>query len=162
MASKAFLIAVFFATVAAPTMAAYYMVGENDGWKLGVNYTQWAADKTFYVGDTLMFMYDKASHNVLKVNGSDFQKCLTSNTTGLLSSGNDVITLAKPGKKWYICAVEDHCTKGMKLVINVSEAAAASPLPPPKPGSSGASKISTFKSFGWMLAALTVFKIILA
>ncbi|CAA2945768.1 basic blue -like [Olea europaea subsp. europaea] len=107
-------------------------------------------------------MYDKASHNVLKVNGSDFQTCLTSNTTGLLTSGNDVITLAKPGKKWYICAVEDHSTEGMKLVINVSEAAAPTPLPPQKPGSSGASEISTFKSFGLMLAALAAFKMILA
>ncbi|CAI9755388.1 unnamed protein product [Fraxinus pennsylvanica] len=164
MASKAFLIAVFFAMIATSTMATNYTVGDNAGWKVGVNYTEWVADKTFYVGDTLMFMYNKGSHDVLKVNGPDFQQCLKSNTTGLLVSGNDVITLAKPGKKWYICTVADHCTKGMKLVINVLEAAttAPTPLPPQTLGSSGAYEISSFKSFGWILAALAVFKIILA
>ncbi|CAI9755390.1 unnamed protein product [Fraxinus pennsylvanica] len=161
MASKAFLIAIFFAMIAASTMATNYMVGDNAGWKVGVNYTEWAANKTFYVGDTLTFMYNKGSHNVLKVSGPDFQQCLKSNTTGLLDTGNDVINLAKPGKKWYICAIADHCTKGMKLVINVLEPA-PTPLPPQTPGSSRASEISSFKSFGWILAALAVFKMIRA
>ncbi|KAI3518003.1 hypothetical protein L1887_06308 [Cichorium endivia] len=37
-----------------------------------------------------------------------------------LTSGYDVITLATPGRKWYICGVGKHCeTGGMKLFINV-------------------------------------------
>ncbi|CAI9784498.1 unnamed protein product [Fraxinus pennsylvanica] len=162
MASKAFLIAILVAMVAAPSMATEHMVGGDAGWKVGVNYTVWAAGKKFYVGDTLMFMYQNGSDNVLKVDGPSFQKCVASNTTGLLTSGNDVITLAKQGKKWYISTVEDHCSKGVKLVITVAPAPAPAPLPPQSPGSSGASKISPFKSCMLIVAALVVFKMVLS
>ena len=48
-----------------------------------------------------------------------------------LTTGNDVITMATPGRKWYICGVNDHCTNyGQKLAIIVLEAS-ASPAPAP-------------------------------
>lgn len=53
MASKAFLMAIFVAVVVSPTLAADHMVGDEDGWKLGVDYTAWAKGKDFRVGDTL-------------------------------------------------------------------------------------------------------------
>ena len=37
-----------------------------------------------------------------------------------LTSGSDVITLATPGKKWYICGVAEHCeAANQKLAITV-------------------------------------------
>ncbi|KAL2516951.1 uclacyanin 1 [Abeliophyllum distichum] len=162
MASKAFLIAILVAMVATPSLSTDYMVGDDAGWKVGFNYTSWAQGKTFHVGDTLTFMYQEGLHNVLKVTGPDFQQCVASNTSDALTSGNDVVTLAKPGKKWYICGFGDHCSKGMKLVINVleAEAPAPTPTPTPTPGSSSATDISPFKSFLWMIAAMAVFKMI--
>lgn len=53
MASKAFLITIFVAMVAVPSMATQHIVGEDAGWKVGVNYTLWATGKKFYVEDTL-------------------------------------------------------------------------------------------------------------
>ena len=48
-----------------------------------------------------------------------------------LTTGNDVITLAIPGRKWYICGVNDHCANyGQKLAITVLEEL-ASPAPAP-------------------------------
>lgn len=48
---------VIFALVAAifPTIsyATEFIVGDDAGWKLGVNYTEWAQGKQFVVGDTL-------------------------------------------------------------------------------------------------------------
>lgn len=107
-------------------------------------------------------MYPQGSQSVLKVDGPTFQKCVATNTSSVLTSGKDVITLAKPGKKWYISTVEDHCSKGVKLVITVSEAPAPTPtpLPPQAAGSSGASEISPFKSFVLIVAAVAVFKMI--
>ncbi|KAL0393425.1 UNVERIFIED_CONTAM: Lamin-like protein [Sesamum latifolium] len=142
MASKALLIAVIVAILAigAPASAAYnYTVGDDAGWKLGVNYTQWAEGKDFRVGDKLVFKYDNTAHTVTKVNGSDFQQCVASNASNLLTSGSDEITLSAPGKKWYICSIADHCAKGMKLVITVSAPGAPAPAPvpwhaPPTPG----------------------------
>lgn len=34
-------------------LATYYTVGDNLGWKPGVNYTAWASGKQFVVGDYL-------------------------------------------------------------------------------------------------------------
>ena len=48
-----------------------------------------------------------------------------------LTTGNDVITLAILGRKWYICGVNDHCANyGQKLAITVLEPS-ASPAPAP-------------------------------
>ncbi|KAH6837749.1 hypothetical protein C2S53_000784 [Perilla frutescens var. hirtella] len=161
MASRAFLITIIVAAAAAaPAFAMDYMVGDSDGWKLGVNYTTWAEGKQFYVGDTLMFMYNNASHNVLKVAGPDFQSCNISNAIGSpYTSGKDTFTLAAPGKKWYICGFGSHCSQGMKLVINVN---AEGPAPAPGP-TSAAGEATPFKSFVWMVVAATAaFSIIMS
>lgn len=44
------LIATIFSTMA---MAKDFVVGDKRGWKLGVDYQSWAANKVFRVGDTL-------------------------------------------------------------------------------------------------------------
>ncbi|XP_073285708.1 stellacyanin-like [Primulina huaijiensis] len=169
MASKAFLIAVIVASVVAPTLATDYMVGDNDGWKLGVNYADWAKGKDFYVGDTLMFMYKEGVHNVQKVNGSDFKQCKSTNSSNkALTNGHDVINLATPGKKWYICGIGEHCSNGMQLSITVQEPAPA-PAPTPKPWftappppSSSAIDISPLKSLVLMVAFFAAYKMIMA
>ncbi|WCJ43595.1 Blue copper protein [Euphorbia peplus] len=130
MASIKFIV---FATLAiilpAVAMATEYVVGDAEGWKVGPDYTKWAADKMFMVGDTLVFKY-QSPHNVYKVDGVGFKDCKPSGD--LLNTGNDTITLAKPGKKWYICGYLDHCSKGQKLVIDVM---ANGPMPSPGPAS---------------------------
>ncbi|XP_071742562.1 blue copper protein 1b-like [Rutidosis leptorrhynchoides] len=100
--------------------AKEYIVGDANGWSLDYDYQIWAKDKVFFVGDTLVFNYPPGAHNVVKVNATDFQKCTTSSSNGILTSGSDVITLLTPGVKWYICGVGKHCeVKKMKLVITV-------------------------------------------
>ncbi|KAL2516952.1 Cupredoxin superfamily protein [Abeliophyllum distichum] len=141
MTSKAFLIAILVAMVATPSLATdhiMHMVGDDAGWKVGFNYTAWAQGKTFHVGDTLIFMYREGLHNVLKVTGPDFQQCVASNSSDALTSGKDVVTLAKSGKN---CGFGDHCSKGMKLVINVLEAEAPAPAPIPTPTPRGGSRV---------------------
>ncbi|XP_042052915.1 blue copper protein 1a-like [Salvia splendens] len=133
MASKAFLLAVMVAAaMAAPAFAVDYVVGDDNGWKLNVNYSAWAQDKVFYVGDTITFKYAVGDHNVYKVNGSDFKSCTVPQPGESLRSGNDKITLATPGRKWYLCGVGNgtHCENGMRLVINVFSGA---PTPAPAP-----------------------------
>ncbi|WCJ43593.1 Blue copper protein [Euphorbia peplus] len=138
MASKSVIFAILAVVLPAVAMATEYIVGEGEGWTVGPNYTEWAADKVFYVGDTLVFQY-QSPHNVYKVDGVGFKDCASSGT--LLNSGNDTITLAKPGKKWYICGYSDHCSRGQKLVINV---VSNGPMPSPGPASpsSGSYKLS--------------------
>ncbi|KAL3498736.1 hypothetical protein ACH5RR_041468 [Cinchona calisaya] len=164
----------FVATIVAPTMAKEFVVGDKNGWKLGVNYQEWAAGKEFYVGDTLVFNYKVGAHNVIKVNGTEFQQCAKPLKTPPLTTGHDVITLAAPGKKWYICGIGNHCKTGpMKLVINVlgsSETPSPAPAPTPaltpapvpsKPGS-GTTGVSPSRFFSLMVAALAIFLMIMA
>ncbi|KAL0362441.1 UNVERIFIED_CONTAM: Lamin-like protein [Sesamum calycinum] len=126
MASKAFLITIIVATIAAapPAFATDYVVGDESGWTLGVNYTAWAEGKEFYVGDRL-------------INGTAFQQCTVPPPSEALSSGSDVITLAAAGRKWYICGVGNHCASGMKLVITVASSVAPASAPAPGPTSGG-------------------------
>ncbi|MCD7450747.1 hypothetical protein HAX54_008384 [Datura stramonium] len=110
-------------------MATEYWVGGEKGWTLDVDYQAWAKDKVFKVGDTLVFKYPQGSHNVFKVNQTSFQNCIAPPPSEGLTSGHDVITLASPGKKWYICGFPTHCSDhGQKLVITV-EGGAPAPAP---------------------------------
>ncbi|KAM0045401.1 putative Phytocyanin domain, cupredoxin [Helianthus debilis subsp. tardiflorus] len=102
------------------TMATEYVVGGDSGWTTNFDYQNWAKDKQFYVGDKLVFKYQQGQHNVYKVNASAFASCTAPDPSSGLKSGNDVVTLMAPGKKWYICGVGRHCADlNQKLVINV-------------------------------------------
>ncbi|OIT27753.1 blue copper protein [Nicotiana attenuata] len=132
MASKNLCLMIMIAGfLPAITMATEYWVGGDKGWTIDVDYQAWAKDKTFKVGDTLVFKYTKGHHNVFKVNQTAFQSCTAPPPSEGLTTGHDVITLAKPGKKWYICGVPTHCSDhNQKLVITVEDGA---PAPAPAP-----------------------------
>ena len=80
-----------------------------------------------------VFKYAVGKHNVFKVDGPRFQAYDVPPEDEALTTGNDVITLATPGKKWYICgkAYGQHCQMGQKLVINVHPAAWQGPTQSP-------------------------------
>ncbi|KAL8520402.1 hypothetical protein ACS0TY_011069 [Phlomoides rotata] len=165
MALRALLMSMIVATALAPALASDYMVGGNPGWNSGVNFTSWALKYDFHVGDSLMFMYTPKTHNVIKVNASEFKTCTYSNDTSkIFTSGSDTIPLAGTGKKWYISGVGKDCGAGMKLVITVS--AADGPSPAPMPGSStpppGTSAAGALKSCVWMVAVMVAYMIMAA
>ncbi|GMI65005.1 uclacyanin 1 [Hibiscus trionum] len=125
---------VVFAIVAlmAPSlsMATDFVVGDDAGWGLGVDYDAWAQGKQFFVGDNLVFKYMAGAHNVYKVTGDEFQNCtVPSNNSSGSFSGDDTIRLAAAGEKWYICGVSGHCQAGQKLKITVVDGAAPAPAP---------------------------------
>ncbi|CAK9175109.1 unnamed protein product [Ilex paraguariensis] len=73
-----------------------------------------------------VFQYPKGVHNVFKVNGTGFQYCTKPPLKEALTTGNDTIVLATPGRKWYICGVAQHCAlAGQKLAITVNSMAPA-------------------------------------
>ncbi|CAI9274900.1 unnamed protein product [Lactuca saligna] len=115
-----------------------YAVGDASGWTINYDYKAWVKDKVFYVGDKLVFKYPVNVHNVYKVNASSFATCTISPPGTGLTSGNDVVTLMTPGKKWYICGVEEHCADfNQKLVIDVQS---MNPAPAPSTGTKYGSK----------------------
>ncbi|XP_062025427.1 blue copper protein 1a-like [Rosa rugosa] len=137
MASSHFFIILAILAIVTPSiLASDFIVGDDKGWTNTVDYQAWAQGKLFYVGDNLVFNYPEGAHNVLKVNGTGFQECAAPAGTVALTSGQDVINLATPGRKWYICGVSKHCEVGpQKLFITVMPASFA---PSPSPSTSAA------------------------
>ncbi|KAF5191315.1 hypothetical protein FRX31_019099 [Thalictrum thalictroides] len=88
------------------------------------------------LGDKLIefcsFYVPCGAHNVHKVDAIGFQNCTTPAGAEALKAGSDVITLATPGKKWYLCGVSKYCEiGGQKLAITVlsnDQVAAPAPL----------------------------------
>ncbi|XP_044494629.1 stellacyanin-like [Mangifera indica] len=113
------------------SFATVYKVGDSAGWTLPsigqVNYTKWASNKTFHVGDVLVFTYDILYHNVERVTQKNYGSCNATSPIASYSTGNDSITLKKIGHKYFICGVDDHCQMGMKIDINVTTISPAAP-----------------------------------
>ncbi|CAK9322442.1 unnamed protein product [Citrullus colocynthis] len=122
------LIAFFLLLCAAvalfPVSATDHIVGANRGWNPGINYTLWANNHTFYVGDFISFRYQKNQYNVFEVNQSGYDNCTTDGALGNWSGGKDFIPLNKAQRYYFICG-NGQCFNGMKVTILVH------PLPPP-------------------------------
>ncbi|XP_015877657.3 mavicyanin [Ziziphus jujuba] len=110
----AFVLLGFVTTCTATT----YLVGDTSGWDISTNLATWAQDKTFNVGDVLLFQYS-SSHSVSEVKKEAFDKCETTNVLKTYSGGNSTITLTKPGERYFVCGNKLHCLGGMKLQVNV-------------------------------------------
>ncbi|OWM88846.1 mavicyanin-like [Punica granatum] len=131
MASTQFaILAVFTLLLPSIALATQHIVGDEQGWTTNFDYQAWAASKVFRVGDSLLFKYMVPNHNVIRANQTEFQQCIKSEANQALTSGNDIIDLKSPGKKWYICGVKEHSSNfKMKLAINVIDAWAPAPAP---------------------------------
>ncbi|MBA0665936.1 hypothetical protein Goklo_002403, partial [Gossypium klotzschianum] len=57
------------------SMAALHRVGGKLGWNPNVNYSEWSDHERFYVGDWLLFNFDKRYFNVLEVNETSYDNC---------------------------------------------------------------------------------------
>ncbi|XP_050379813.1 LOW QUALITY PROTEIN: blue copper protein-like [Argentina anserina] len=133
MASSQLFVILAILSIFAPTiLATDYVVGDLNGWTTDFDYQAWARGKMFVVGDNLVFIYAAGVHyNVLKVNGTGFKQCAAPAGTAPLTSGHDMINLATPGRKWYICGAPNHCAGGgQKLAITVMPSSFA-PSPSP-------------------------------
>ncbi|XP_058786322.1 blue copper protein [Vicia villosa] len=135
--SSALLLCFFLAfNMALPTLATVYTVGDASGWVIGGDYSTWASDKTFAVGDSLVFNYGGGAHTVDEVKESDYKSCTSGNSISTDSSGATTIALKKAGKHYFICGVPGHCTGGMKLSIKVKASSGSSAAPSATPSSS--------------------------
>ncbi|XP_020202918.1 lamin-like protein [Cajanus cajan] len=104
--------------------ATDHIVGANRGWNPGINYTLWANNHTFYVGDLISFRYQKNQYNVFEVNQTGYDNCTTEGAVGNWSSGKDFIPLNKAKRYYFICG-NGQCFNGMKVSVIVH------PLPSP-------------------------------
>ncbi|KAJ7944830.1 mavicyanin-like [Quillaja saponaria] len=160
MASTQFFIVLAIFAVYIPSISATeFLVGDEKGWTNNFDYQASAQGKEFHVGDKLVFKYPEGVHNVLRVYGTAFQQCAAPAGIEALTSGNDAITIASPGRKWYICGVGKHCEVGkQKLAIPVLPDT-ESPASAPSPGSAIRGSTSVYS--GWMLVIFGILMIIM-
>ncbi|KAJ8424625.1 hypothetical protein Cgig2_034191 [Carnegiea gigantea] len=137
------------ALIISPVTATDHIVGANKGWNPGINYTLWANNHTFYVGDFISFRYKKNMHNVFEVNETGYDKCTTEGAIGNWTSGKDFIPLKKPGRYYFICG-SGGCSSGMKVTILVH------PLSPPPSASVTATEHSSASTNSTKSAATRV------
>ncbi|KAK2378495.1 lamin protein [Trifolium repens] len=129
--SSLLLLSFFFLfTTLLPVSATDHIVGANRGWNPGINYTLWANNHTFYVGDYISFRYQKNQYNVFMVNQTGYDNCTTEGAIGNWTSGKDFILFNKTMRYYFICG-NGQCMNGMKVSVFVH------PLPSPPPSSSG-------------------------
>ncbi|RVW69199.1 hypothetical protein CK203_060838 [Vitis vinifera] len=123
MASKRFvgamaILAFVFPVVA---MATEFTIGDDQGWT--INFTMKPGPRRN--------LQIHGGRQCLQSEWYSLHECTIPPTNEAITTGNDVITLATLGRKWYICGVNDHCANyGQKLVITVLEES-ASPAPTP-------------------------------
>ncbi|XP_022731416.1 stellacyanin-like [Durio zibethinus] len=123
---------VFLAAIAIATMLqsssarTTYVVGDALGWLVPPGpavYTIWAANKTFRVGDTLVFNFATGAHSVARVTRANYDACNAASPLFLLSESPATVTLDETGDYYFLCAFPGHCSLGQKFAINVSAAA---------------------------------------
>ncbi|XP_057503984.1 cucumber peeling cupredoxin-like [Actinidia eriantha] len=118
------------------TAQTVHVVGGNIGWTIPRNgaegYTTWAFNKTFMVGDILIFNFATNAHDVVQVPKASFDTCSDDNKIGNpITTGPANVTLTSAGDCYYICSFGTHCQSGQKLATIVSATPGATAPPTP-------------------------------
>ncbi|XP_010427599.1 PREDICTED: uncharacterized protein LOC104746846 [Camelina sativa] len=114
--------------------ATVYTVGDSAGWiaKEGLYY-EWAKEKVFYVGDSLVFKYDPYVNDVTQVWGAlELEFCESSSPKAVYNTGHDVVTFTEPGDHYFISSNQAQCVLGQRLDVLVVHDPSR-PIPPPPP-----------------------------
>ncbi|KAL5722224.1 hypothetical protein ACHQM5_005770 [Ranunculus cassubicifolius] len=117
-----------------------HVVGGSAGWTVpspATLYSDWASTQTFTVGDSLTFNFASGTHAVATVTQAAYDACDGTSPIGAIQmTGPVTIRLTSPGRQYYFCTFQGHCSSGQKLSINVVAAAASPPpttaSPPPR------------------------------
>ncbi|CAN8274862.1 unnamed protein product [Cochlearia groenlandica] len=99
-----------------------YKVGDSRGWSVynSFYYYMWSESKKFYVGDTLLFQYNKNLHDVEEIdNEAEFRSCEPTSTIAVYKTGHDMVKLTKPGVHYFVSMKTGLCTAGIKLRVTV-------------------------------------------
>ncbi|BFG40118.1 hypothetical protein CerSpe_263920 [Prunus speciosa] len=123
--------------------ATTYQVGDGLGWTIppAGAYATWALNKTFTVGDVLVFTFSNGIHDVAEVTKANYDSCTATAPISLVTNSPANLTLNTSGEHYYICTFSGHCTAGQKLSINVTGTSSPAPAPstsspPPSPSPS--------------------------
>ncbi|XP_062217631.1 early nodulin-like protein 17 [Phragmites australis] len=119
----AVLAAVAFPASATRRQGKRYRVGGPDGWRVPppedkeMYYVNWASPITFYVEDSIEFVY--RNDTVMKVDKVGYYHCNETGAGAASRDGSMLFLLDAPGYAYFASADLDHCKMGERLMINV-------------------------------------------
>ncbi|XP_020223267.1 stellacyanin [Cajanus cajan] len=126
MAVKMHLSFFIFATIGSMQLVSVssttHIVGDNLGWNVPNSptfYKEWAQNRTFVVGDVLLFQYNPGLNTVILVEKSDYDSCTTKKILHTYFRGNSSVTLDRVGDYYFFSSVGMHCEFGQKLHVDV-------------------------------------------
>ncbi|CAD6229725.1 unnamed protein product [Miscanthus lutarioriparius] len=122
------VVLLLFAATPAPSLAESFVVGgRKHRWAPNINYTDWADQNQFHVGDWLEFRYEKGQYDVVQVNETAYAACDASSPILSYSRGhNFVFRLNQTGRFYFICS-RGYCWNGMKVSVLVQPPPASPP-----------------------------------
>ncbi|TKY50218.1 Lamin protein [Spatholobus suberectus] len=132
-----------------------HKVGGSKGWiNHDVNYTEWGAQERVYVGDWLIFMFDKRYFNVLEVNKTSYENCTDRDfIKNVTRGGRDVVQLTEARTYYYISG-GGYCFHGMKVAVHVEDYQDAAPAMAPAPSAMvSASLLPSVPTCLWIIVA---------
>ncbi|KAL3604038.1 hypothetical protein D5086_004897 [Populus alba] len=113
---KTILVVSFLTTaLCGVSKAVVYQVGDSAGWtSMGqVDYQDWAANKIFHSGDTLVFNYNNQFHNVKQVTHQGFESCNATSPLATYTNDSDTVTLGQQlGYFYFIRGYPGHYQAG--------------------------------------------------
>ncbi|TKW33588.1 hypothetical protein SEVIR_2G248100v4 [Setaria viridis] len=120
LARVAVLFAAGYTAAALAAATTTFVVGDDQGWTIGVDYIAWVKGKTFNAGDKLVFNYPSEEHTVTEVGKNDYFACAGGSALSNDRSGSTNVTLTGAGTRYFICNIPGHCTIGMRLAVTVA------------------------------------------
>ncbi|XP_028780549.1 basic blue protein-like [Neltuma alba] len=99
---------------------------------------EWSAHEQFFLGDWLLFNFDKRYFNVLEVNETSYENCRDEGfVKNLTRGGRDVVQLTEARTHYYLSS-GGYCFQGMKVAVTVQHGHREA-APAPSPSHSSAS-----------------------
>ncbi|WCJ30039.1 early nodulin-like protein 15 [Euphorbia peplus] len=124
-----------------PDYPITYIVGDGLGWVVppggSLAYMAWAYNKTFIVGDTLVFNFVNGVQDVAQVTKQGYERCNTSSTIQTWSTSPAKVLLNATGDYFFTSTYPRHCILGQQLAITVVAATKDGGAPATPPSSSG-------------------------
>ncbi|CAL4996499.1 unnamed protein product [Urochloa decumbens] len=146
------------------------------------DYAQWVKTKTFHPGDKIKspyfaclfcprstsarhfrvracacvrvaaFTYSPELHDLVEVSEAGYDACSSANNVSASRTGNDVVTLAAPGTRYFLCGLTGHCDSGMKIRVDVVVAGGSAPGPAAAAAGPSSSAAATAAPSAWRAA----------
>ncbi|KAJ0982623.1 hypothetical protein J5N97_010878 [Dioscorea zingiberensis] len=82
-------------------------------------YSNWSSNKSFSVGDNLVFKFETGFYNVLQVSRREYEDCKAENYFRAYFVGPATVSLTGEGMYYFITNFGNYCLLGQKVFVSV-------------------------------------------